>query len=120
MDDRDAGGAATTTTSPTVGAGVGVDDDAEEGALATLSVLLEHGAAVDHQDKEGMTPLIVAAFEGHRCVSAFHRCVPSMGLGVPNWWVVTPKRGCHGLFVIRRLSIGESQSSPWLKLISGS
>ena len=29
---------------------------------------MERGAAVDHQDKDGMTPLLVAAFEGHRDV----------------------------------------------------
>jgi ankyrin repeat domain-containing protein 50 len=42
--------------------------DEEEGdAVETISILLEYGATVDHQDKEGMTPLLVAAFEGHRC-----------------------------------------------------
>lgn len=33
-----------------------------------VSILLEKGAKVDHEDKEGMTPLLVAAFEGHRWV----------------------------------------------------
>ncbi|KAF3425381.1 hypothetical protein E2986_14024, partial [Frieseomelitta varia] len=33
-----------------------------------VTILLERGAAVDHQDKDGMTPLLVAAFEGHRDV----------------------------------------------------
>lgn len=40
------------------------DDEAE--SVETVSILLEYGATVDHQDKEGMTPLLVAAFEGHR------------------------------------------------------
>lgn len=34
--------------------------------LKVVNILLERGAAVDHQDKDGMTPLLVAAFEGHR------------------------------------------------------
>ena len=29
---------------------------------------MERGADVNHQDKDGMTPLLVAAFEGHRDV----------------------------------------------------
>lgn len=33
-----------------------------------VTILLERGAAVDHQDKDGMTPLLVAAFEGHKDV----------------------------------------------------
>ena len=48
-------------------------EDAEDGedvedneAVETVSILLEYGASVNHQDKEGMTPLLVAAFEGHR------------------------------------------------------
>ena len=39
-------------------------DDYE--AVETVTILLEYGASVNHQDKEGMTPLLVAAFEGHR------------------------------------------------------
>ena len=35
-------------------------------AAETVAILLEYGASVNHQDKEGMTPLLVAAFEGHR------------------------------------------------------
>ena len=30
-----------------------------------MSLLLERGAEVDHRDSEGMTALLVAAFEGH-------------------------------------------------------
>lgn len=37
-------------------------------AAQVVTILLERGAAVDHQDKDGMTPLLVAAFEGHRDV----------------------------------------------------
>jgi len=33
-----------------------------------VTILLDRGATVDHQDKDGMTPLLVAAFEGHRDV----------------------------------------------------
>ncbi|KAG8226334.1 hypothetical protein J437_LFUL009911 [Ladona fulva] len=36
--------------------------------LKVVSILLERGAAVDHEDHEGMTALLVAAFEGHRDV----------------------------------------------------
>ncbi len=39
-------------------------DDYE--SVETVTILLEYGACVNHQDKEGMTPLLVAAFEGHR------------------------------------------------------
>lgn len=35
--------------------------------LQVVNILLERGADVDHEDKDGMTPLLVAAFEGHRC-----------------------------------------------------
>lgn len=36
--------------------------------MQVVTILLERGATVDHQDKDGMTPLLVAAFEGHRDV----------------------------------------------------
>lgn len=39
---------------------------ASAGYAKVVSVLLERGAKADHQDKEGMTPLLVAAFEGHK------------------------------------------------------
>lgn len=34
--------------------------------MQVVNILLERGADVDHEDKEGMTPLLVASFEGHR------------------------------------------------------
>lgn len=33
---------------------------------SVVAILLERGGCVDHKDKEGMTPLLVASFEGHR------------------------------------------------------
>lgn len=34
--------------------------------LQVVNLILERGGNVDHEDKDGMTPLLVAAFEGHR------------------------------------------------------
>lgn len=44
----------------------GTLDGEDNEAVETVTILLEYGASVNHQDKEGMTPLLVAAFEGHR------------------------------------------------------
>ena len=40
-----------------------------QGHDTVVSLLLDRGAAVDHQDRDGMTPLLVAAYEGHTDVS---------------------------------------------------
>lgn len=39
---------------------------ASQGHLKVVNLLLERNAEVDHQDRDGTTPLLVAAFEGHK------------------------------------------------------
>ena len=43
-----------------------VDEEEDNEAVETVAILLEYRADVNHQDNEGMTPLLVAAFEGRR------------------------------------------------------
>lgn len=53
-------------TGTLTGTMTGTLDGEDNEAVETVTILLEYGASVNHQDKEGMTPLLVAAFEGHR------------------------------------------------------
>lgn len=39
---------------------------ASQGHLKVVNLLLERNAEVDHKDRDGTTPLLVAAFEGHK------------------------------------------------------
>jgi len=41
---------------------------ASQGHLKVVNLLLERNSEVDHQDRDGTTPLLVAAFEGHKLV----------------------------------------------------
>jgi hypothetical protein len=41
---------------------------ASQGHLKVVNLLLERNSEVDHQDRDGTTPLLVAAFEGHKSV----------------------------------------------------
>jgi ankyrin repeat protein len=41
---------------------------ASQGHLKVVNLLLERNSEVDHQDRDGTTPLLVAPFEGHKSV----------------------------------------------------